>query len=72
MVYLVASLASIIMLAAGLSVIYLTISASHGRVVGALLGRPMDYRTVVLRDARPRRRVKTATRRPAMQLRAAA
>lgn len=72
MVYLVASLASMIMLAAGLGLIYLTVRASQARIIGALLGQPVDRRTVVLRDARPRNRVTAPVRRSLQPLRAAA
>lgn len=72
MVYLVASLASMIMLAAGLGVIYLTVRSSQGRIIAALLGQPMDYRMAVLRNARPRNRITASVRRSPQLLRAAA
>lgn len=72
MVYLVASIASLVLLAGGLGLIAFTITGSHARIIGALLGQPMDQRVVIFSDARPRHRVTVATRRPAVQLRAVA
>ncbi|MES2291618.1 MAG: hypothetical protein V4530_17970 [Pseudomonadota bacterium] len=73
MVYLVASIVSFLLLAGSLGLIFSTVRTSHARIIGALLGQPMDYRMVAVRDARPRRhRVTIAARQPVMSLRAAA
>lgn len=72
MVYLVASIASLLLLAGSLGLIFSTIRASHARIIGALLGQPMDHRTVVVRNAQLRSRVTVSARQAAMPLRAAA
>lgn len=72
MVYLVASIVSLLLLAGSLGLIAFTVAGSHARIIGALLGQPLDQRIVILRDARPRHRVTVTPRRPVMQLRAAA
>jgi hypothetical protein len=71
MVYLVASLASIVMLAAGLSVIWFSVRANHGRILGALLGQPVDPMMFVYAP-RQRAWVKVSVQRPMQPLRAAA
>ena len=53
MVYLVASIASLVMLAAGSSVIALTLQANGTKIVGALMGRQPSA-TQVQVAARPR------------------
>ena len=72
MVYLVASLVSLFLLGGSLGLIFAMVSANHARIVGALLGQPVDHRTIVFGNARPRRRVMTSIRQPVMPLRAAA
>ncbi|MEP6786711.1 MAG: hypothetical protein ABI898_13385 [Sphingomonadales bacterium] len=72
MVYLVASIASLLLLSAGMAVIYSTVRANHGRIIGALLGQPMNQHMIVVRNARLRNRVRNVTRQPVQPLRAAA
>lgn len=72
MVYLVASIASLLLFSTGMAVIYSTVRASHGRIIGALLGQPMNQHMVVVRSARPRNRVRGVARQPVLPLRAAA
>lgn len=72
MVYLAASLVSTLLLAGSLGLVFSTIRTSHTRIIGALLGQPMDQRIAVIRDSRPRRRITTVSIRPATTLRAAA
>lgn len=72
MVYLVASIASLVMLAAGSSVIALTLQANGTKIVGALMGRQPSA-TQVQVAARPRAVVRSSVRTRALQpLRAAA
>lgn len=72
MVYLVASLVSVLVLGGSLGLIVAMIRGSHERIIGALLGQPIDRQIAIVRDVRPRRRVTSVTRSTATPLRAAA